>query len=83
MRNIEFEELKKSFWKVVNLCNGFNNDCWCRSIVTEQFDLDGDLSKQDDKVVIGSAVMSEEEAEYFVYLHNKQLDGYMDMKFND
>jgi len=27
--------------------------------------------------------MSEEEAEYFVYLHNKQLDGYMDMKFND
>lgn len=55
-------------WKVHSCFSG--KECWCRMIVTEGWD---DLVQADDTLVIGSAAVSKELAEYIVLLHNNNI----------
>lgn len=49
---------------------GSGKSCWCRLVVTEKYK--GTMSEDD--ILIGSGQLSQEEAEYFVKLHNENLE---------
>ena len=52
-------------------------DCWCRAIVLESA-TEEELQENDEPGnkywIIGSASLNKEEAEYFVKLHNENLE---------
>lgn len=67
------EKLFKVRWKTEPCFAG--EDCWCRMIVPEEPILfQGPSGFEDEIYVVGSAAIDKEIAEYFVQLHNKNLE---------
>lgn len=53
---------------------GSGDDCWCRLVTTEDY-IDGDNSKENqNKIIIGSAALNEEIANYIIDLHNTSIE---------
>lgn len=69
------EAIEKSFtvkWEIGTCSQG--EECWCRTIkpVGPIIYKDGDIDAE--YYVVGSAELLKETAEYFVKLHNKNID---------
>jgi hypothetical protein len=48
--------------------------CWCRTIKPTESILFNDGDSQDEYWIVGSGELHKDTAEYFVKLHNKQLE---------